>query len=537
MPSYDELLGIEQSIRDVLAGGAEAELRALPGVVHVSVGLKERAGRVTREHAIRVYVTEKRPADDIAPADRIPAEVAGIPTDVNVVGGYGFTVDSTRYRPILGGIQISNRIIDVKDDMSGTQMSRGTLGCVATLDSDRSPVLLSNWHVLLANSARTGDRVYQPAPSSIPPVDLADLPLRPTDDADAVGKIAKYAISAKVDGAVARIDVSSCCRCCGIDFRREINGLSVGGRPPSNGVAGQRPAVSGMTVYKVGMQTGRTAGRVVDPSFPTFDITSRGTTYTFTGQIQIASDDPAARFSRKGDSGSVVVDGDGFVVGLLFGANDADPPDDRSMANHISDVCTELGITIEAAPSSPTAGARIAVPGAAMRTATELATAVPTTAVPDAVPGATELTAAAPAPAMSAGAAETYQRLRRHPAGAWLLDLAKAHRAEVVHLVNHDRRVMVAWHRAHGPAFLATVANTLRDGGDELPTTVQGVSLDAALERMGSVLTAHGSAALREAVEEHGPALREAVRGSGTLGELLAALNTAALHPTGGGRP
>jgi hypothetical protein len=501
MPSYDELVAAEQAIRDVLARGAEAELRASPGVVHVSVGLKERAGQVTPQHAIRVYVREKRPVDQVPPSERIPPEIDGIPTDVNVVGNYGFTADNTRYRPILGGIQVSNRIIDVNDAMTGTQVHVGTLGCIATLDSDRSPVLLSNWHVLMANTAAVGDRVYQPAPTSIPSVDLADLPLRPTDDTDAVGKIATSSITAKVDGAVARIDVSSCCRCCGIDYRNEVNGLSVGGHPPSNAIVGQRPAVAGMTVHKIGMQTGRTVGHVVDPNLPSFDVTLRGHTYTFTGQIEIASDDPAARFSRHGDSGAVVIDGDGYIVGLLFGSNGEDPPDGRSVANHIADVCSELGISINFTPSSHTAGVRIPVPSG----------------VPVA-PGAGE---------------ERYRAgrewLLRDPAGARLLRLAEEHRIEILELINRRRRVTVAWHRAHGPAFLATALNTLRAGGDTLPTSVEGLPLEVALEQMGGVLAANGSAALRDAIDAHGPVLLEAVRGSTTLGEVLDKLNASPL--------
>ena len=42
MTDYDTLATREGRLRDLLAGGAEDRLRAIPGVVHVSAGLRER---------------------------------------------------------------------------------------------------------------------------------------------------------------------------------------------------------------------------------------------------------------------------------------------------------------------------------------------------------------------------------------------------------------------------------------------------------------------------------------------------------------
>jgi hypothetical protein len=212
------LVAREGELRDVLARGAEARLRAIPGVVHVSVGLRERGGAITDDHAIRVYVREKQPLDEVAPAERIPAEIDGVPTDVNVVGEFRFAADNARYRPLVGGIQITNRIIDVNDTMTRTQLHRGTLGCFATRISDGSQVLVSNWHVLAANGGRNGDRVYKPAPTSIPPVDLADVPLRPQDGDDAIGKIVQTVVNNSVDfGSVDGPSIRPRCQClCGI---------------------------------------------------------------------------------------------------------------------------------------------------------------------------------------------------------------------------------------------------------------------------------------------------------------------------------
>jgi hypothetical protein len=497
--AYDELVARERRLRDVLAGGAEDRLRAIPGVIHVSVGLRERGGTVTDEHAIRVYVREKQPLGQVVPAERIPAEIDGVATDVNVVGGeFRFASDNARYRPLVGGVQITNRIIDFNDTMTGTQLHRGTLGCFATRTSDGSQVLLSNWHVLAAGGGRNGDRIYQPAPTSIPPVDLADVPVRPQDGDDAIGKIVQTVVNNTLDCGIARLDLSSWCRSCGLDFKDEINAISVGGRPPTNGIVGQRAAVGGMNVFKVGQHTGRTAGHVVDPHAPSITITLGGTNYTFDGQILIASSD-ANPFSRRGDSGSAIIDQDGYIVGLLFSGNSVNPPQDRTVANHIEDVCSALGITINLASAAPHAGARVSVPSSVLAE-----------------------------PNMGH---EAYQaareRLRTEPAGRWLLDTAERHRVELVTLVNRTRRVTVAWHRAQGPAFLAAALNELRAGGESLPLTVNGQPLDAALDRMAAALALHGSPALRQDLDAHGAALLDAVRASTTVSELIAHLNQA----------
>ncbi|HEX8906102.1 MAG TPA: hypothetical protein VF771_14740, partial [Longimicrobiaceae bacterium] len=322
MPSYEELVAAEQALRDVLAGGVEARLRAIPGVVHVSVGLKESGGRVTDQGSIRVYVREKLPADDVPPAWRIPREIDGIPTDVNVVAGVGFTADNTRYRPVIrGGIQITNRIVDEDPATGRTAIHRGTLGCIAVDQTDHSIVLLSNWHVLMANYARRGDRIYQPAPTTVPhltPEQLADLPYYPPDDHDAIGRIVRYAITEQVDAAIARLDVSTWCRCCGLDYRAQVRGLSVDPQPPPpppppqqpryDSIVGRRQAAMGMPVFKVGQQTGRTEGRVVETNYPRFCVANRSSAYFFQGQIQIASVDGTQPFSEPGDSGSAIID-------------------------------------------------------------------------------------------------------------------------------------------------------------------------------------------------------------------------------------
>jgi hypothetical protein len=479
MKTNEQLKAENKAIRDMLATGPGEELLAIPGVVHVSVGLKQKGGKITDQLCIRVYVKEKKDEENIPPDERIPPEINGVPTDVNIIRQFEFSLDFTRYRPIKGGIQVTNRIIGLNNAGDGTQMPVGTMGCAAIDKTDDAPVLLSNWHVLYGNFGRNGDKVYQPAPSTLQPVDIADLPYRPRDDNDKIAVLRRNAISEKVDGAIAAIDVSSCCRCCGIHYSNEINGLSVivngQPRPPRNTIVGDEAAVSGMTVFKVGQSTLRTEGVVVDDNYPSFDITKDGTTYTFTGQIHIENINNTLPFSDHGDSGSVIINLSNKIVGLLFASGI--PPAGSglpflSLANHISDVLSELNIRI---PYSQD------VEVIAGETLTDVPSAVLEAPVPE------------PYRALR-------ERLESKEVTAKLFALGQRHSEEIAYLVNHCRPVTVAWHRSHGPALLATVMCAVRDGHYKLPATVKGVAPFEVLERMRDALSQHGSAALREMI-------------------------------------
>jgi hypothetical protein len=494
MTRYEELVAKNAALRKVLEAGAGEKLRRIPGVRHVSVGVKVRDRRPTDELCIRVYVRVKRPERELSPTERIPKMIDGVPTDVIVERPTEFTVDAARYRPLKGGIMISNQIIGLNASGTGTTMEAGTFGCTGTRNSDGAPVLLSNWHVIMANGARIGEPVFQPAPLDIPDVPLARLPVRRVDTEDIIAHISRAVVNETVDAAIAKLDVSSCCRCCGLDFRDEILGLSEGGKPPSNKILGLRAAVPQMKVYKVGITTGRTVGKVMDVNYDNLVARLAGVEYTFNGQIEIAADDPDEFFSRRGDSGAAVIDEDGYIVGLLFGSTDV-PPDHRAYANHIADVCQEMQITINLTQGGGTAGER-----SAARRVTFPVEVSPTGA---------ELYA------------KTRKRVESDPAGQWLWALAEEHREEIVTLVTTHRRVSVVWHRAGGPAIFATALNALRAGDDETLPVPPGGTLESAMASVGIALAMHGSEKLRAALSRHRDALLGAARGSTTLTEFL----------------
>ena len=64
----------------------EKELLAKANVVGVGVGFKTEHGQLTDTLAVVVNVTHKRAVTELAPEDVLPAEIDGVPVDVQEVG-------------------------------------------------------------------------------------------------------------------------------------------------------------------------------------------------------------------------------------------------------------------------------------------------------------------------------------------------------------------------------------------------------------------------------------------------------------------
>lgn len=64
----------------------ESRLLAYPNVVGVGVGRRVRGGRLTEEIGLIVLVQAKRPSTQLAEKERIPAEIDGVPVDVQEIG-------------------------------------------------------------------------------------------------------------------------------------------------------------------------------------------------------------------------------------------------------------------------------------------------------------------------------------------------------------------------------------------------------------------------------------------------------------------
>jgi hypothetical protein len=67
----------------------EAELLGMPNVVGVGVGLRQQGGVRRDVVALVVLVRQKKPSTQLTPEQIIPAELEGVPVDVQEVGDIG----------------------------------------------------------------------------------------------------------------------------------------------------------------------------------------------------------------------------------------------------------------------------------------------------------------------------------------------------------------------------------------------------------------------------------------------------------------
>ena len=114
------------------------------GIVGIGIGEKVTASRRTRERCIKVLVAEKFPLGKIGPAHRIPAHMAGLPSDIEAVGYPKklALLHRRRYRPILAGVSVGLEQTAVPNTCAGT------LGLIIVDRNDRTRLFaLSNHHV------------------------------------------------------------------------------------------------------------------------------------------------------------------------------------------------------------------------------------------------------------------------------------------------------------------------------------------------------------------------------------------------------
>ncbi|MFE3203187.1 S8 family serine peptidase [Embleya sp. NPDC059237] len=98
---------------------------------------------------------------------------------------------------------------------------------------------------------------------------------------------------------------------------------------------------------------------------------------------------------------------------------------------------------------------------------------------------------------------EVLDRLATTPTGRRVAELAATHHEEVRLLVEDDRRVLVAWHRMHGPLLLRRMLLSDLAHEEPVPRTLGGQSVGDGLARLLDELARVGSPALREAITEH----------------------------------
>lgn len=474
MVTDDEALAIKTRVAP--------QLLALPGVTAVGLGSKETGGRPTGELALKVFVTVKRPADQVAAAELIPGEIDGLRTDVIQSGQRHLVADpvgaivseyrdETRSRPLTGGRRIR------REDSNGA----GTMGCFLVDPAHPGTAYgLTNFHVM--------------APPDVPaPVVGTSAVGQPTGKSSATG----------------------CCN--------DLFGKYAGGEMADDGrdeaAIKLDPGMQWLAeIADIGIVTGKHEISVQEGKTQTYKVRKRGARTLLTGGVVRAvstsdkhsdndivikpNPNPAAGtrtvfFDYEGDSGSALVNDSSEVAGLVYARDDSG----NGYAYAIDHVLERLGaaLSVKLKVAVATAlGVVNTVPGAAMvATPPELAAQlgpaprpVPARGTPPAVPGWV-------LPIQPAAAPAFLQRdLDRSVTGRLLITTWLTHQRELLGLINSHRRVALAWHRTGLSAMVQVLARMPTEPDLALPATLHGQPLRTVLTRMRATLDRYASPAL-----------------------------------------
>lgn len=469
---------------------AELAMKKYANVVGVGYGFKETGGELTEQLSFCVYVKEKKVESELAPAEIIPADYKGIPTDVLTVseGEYVGCEYLDLHSPLISGIAISS----LKATTVGGTVGFGTLGFFGYLngvDGPNNVVLVSNNHVLLHNGAKKGDTIYQPKriekpgggfllePQTLNPIATIHDTGQRGDHPYQYPSEPKTGYGVDAASAKLKISISSWCNTnCGVSYKNSVRGLNIGGSSKIADV--ERVKQTDLTpgtdyvVYKVGKTTSLTKGKIIR----TNAMASVGSD-SFTNMIEIEATDQNCNgdqhFVEEGDSGAAIINANRKMIGLVNIQVLANKK--RAFACHIHPVLDRLEIEAISEANLPIgpAGQTIDMSPAVM------------------VDGNVDL------------ALLLRDRFLETELGRQIFDVALQHRFEVVDLVNQNRPVMLTWHRNQGPAFLAHLINNACLPEHKVPDEIEGVTRDTLLNKMQDVLSKHGSDALRRDMEQN----------------------------------
>jgi hypothetical protein len=261
----------------------------------VAYGIAEKQASLgaTGERALTVYVKKKYPTSVLDPSQSVPQTLnlegldEEVLTDVREIGALTLEALSTRVRPIPGGYSIGH----IRDT--------GTLGClVVERGGTGNRLILSNSHVLAASgTARVGDPIYQPGPDER------------GNDMEEVARLVRWQPFDFTSNGN-RIDAALAEPINGDWFDPTIFNI---GRP-----RGMRFPTLGMKVQKTGRTTGHTWGEVQDVHFRPFNLRYPRPDGTGDGDVAFRDQVFCSRYSEGGDSGALVLDTEGYAVGLHF---------------------------------------------------------------------------------------------------------------------------------------------------------------------------------------------------------------------------
>ncbi|HKE97910.1 MAG TPA: hypothetical protein VKG45_03120 [Actinomycetes bacterium] len=494
---------------------AAAQFLSIPGVTAVGLGGRERGGRPTGELVLKVFVARKRPAAELTPGETLPPQFEGVGVDVcelpeaieQTTAGPAVApppqapppppgsplvadndTDDTKFRPLTGGAR-------VEVALSGSGM--GTLGCFLKNTADANKIYaLTNFHVVVA------------ATGGATPVANTTKLGQPTN-ADGPTKCCSHIIGTFVAGGKDTIrDAALIQLKPGSEWLAEITEIGVVTGPHTVTPAEAAPLT--YQVRKRGARTRLTGGIVeaVNTTQTTAGITRHN--------VMVVKPNPNAGvpankplyFSDHGDSGSAVVNTANEVVALHFAGSVAGQLN-KGLELPIADIIAQF----QAVDHLPVALATATQNGVVNKVPGAPAVAAPTALAP--------ALAGAPGPATPA-LDRVGADLAASAAGRDLRALWVDHHQELLELVNHRRRVTVAWHRGGGPALLQTLVRMAADPALAMPATVAGEPPLRRVERIHAVLHANASPALRRALDRALAALPDPA--ALTYDQVLAAL-------------
>lgn len=300
--NFDIILKVKGEVQD--------KFLRLPGVIGLGIGLKQKAGKRTNQLAIIIHVEKKLTFNELEPAQRIPEQIQSVLTDIvqhpklssfNNFADENFADEANedigQYRPIPGGCRI----------ISSTATGRGSSGAYVVNNQTGKPCLLTNQHVV----KDPGAIVFQPGRTK--------------------GEIGKVVVSdVQTDSALVEI------------IEADLIGNFILGIGPVQGtrvITSEDILLINSAVRKSGYQTGVTNGFVT-----IINYASNNPDGTVSSNDYYIEAYPSGNFCAPGDSGSVIVDDQYRVVGLLYAGYDGG---EMGLAKPIDGVLAALNARIE----------------------------------------------------------------------------------------------------------------------------------------------------------------------------------------------
>lgn len=281
-------------------------------------------GKVRSEdEVIVVFVQEKQPISTLDTSDIIPPSIEGIPTKVRRIGRVEALSEvetlQSRSRPASGGSSIGYK-----------KMKTGTMG--TAFKHAGQTYILSNNHVIgNTNDSSERDQIIQPGADDGGTFSdtIAELDKKVNIEFKNSNGYAQEGLFQKIANFFRRLFGKDNNNQSGVDIKKDypvnvvdcavakvIQDSFVSDELLSLGkINGIREPQLGMKVRKVGRSTGVTEGRIIQLDATLEVHFSLDRVAMFDGQIITEG------MSDKGDSGSVLIDEDNYIVGLIFSGN------------------------------------------------------------------------------------------------------------------------------------------------------------------------------------------------------------------------